>query len=160
MLRLHSASHSKKGADLPDNYENLGANWSLSTFMPMKKLLFFFSFETISCASQQSWNWDRFIHWERLTFTTLSSWKVEGRMNWINISKEKIFAMFPQDRKYNIAFQTEKAGAQKETPMVLLCTSLCLCLSSILWTRQCLVVFNYVYEAQDGSQHLLLCLLG
>lgn len=58
--------------------------------------------------------------------------KVEGRMNWINISKEKIFAMFPQDRKYNTAFQTEKAGAQKETPMVLLCTSLCLCLSSIL----------------------------
>lgn len=53
-------------------------------------------------------------------------------MNWINISKEKIFAMFPQDRKYNTAFQTEKAGAQKETPMVLLCTSLCLCLSSIL----------------------------
>lgn len=79
----------------------------------------------------------------------------------VDLHKErKDLAMFPQDRKYNPAFQTEKAGAQKGTPMVLLCTSLCLCLSSILGTRQCLVVFNYVYEAQDGSQHLLLCLLG
>lgn len=43
---------------------------------------------------------------------------------WIYISKEKIFTMFPQDRKYDTAFQMEKAGAQKGTTMVLLCTSL------------------------------------
>lgn len=30
----------------------------------------------------------------------------------------------------------------------------------IIEIRECLIVFNYVYEAQDSSQHLLYCLLG
>lgn len=36
----------------------------------------------------------------------------------------------------------------------------CVCLSSVIWVRVCFIVFNYVCEAQDNSQHLLYCFLG
>lgn len=42
----------------------------------------------------------------------------------------------------------------------LYCADFCICLSSVTSKRECLIVFNYVYEAQDRCQHLLYCFLG
>lgn len=62
--------------------------------------------------------------------------------------------------KYDTASWTEEAGVQQTQFTFTLSRFLCLHLSSVIWIRECLIVFNYVYEAQDSSQHLLYCLLG
>lgn len=66
------------GLKLFDKYQNLGANWFLINIYAYENITVFF-LNDLMCKSVVMKL--RQIRWEGLMFTTLSSWKAEGRVN-------------------------------------------------------------------------------